>query len=93
MKVVVIGAGEVGRHVVRVLAREGHYLTVIEMDAEAIRRISIQRGHDIRGATLVCYGGAGGQHACALAERLGIRRLLLHPLAGVLSAYGIGLAD
>ncbi|MCX5930949.1 MAG: hydantoinase B/oxoprolinase family protein, partial [Cyanobacteria bacterium] len=56
-------------------------------------RISIQRGHDLRGATLVCFGGAGGQHACALAERLGMARVLLHPLAGVFSAYGIGLAD
>ncbi len=72
---------------------EGALAIANDRMAEAIRRISIQRGHDIRGATLVCYGGAGGQHACALAERLGIRRLLLHPLAGVLSAYGIGLAD
>ena len=64
----------------------------IERMAEAIRRISIQRGHDIRAAVLVSYGGAGGQHACALAERLGVRRVLLHPLAGVLSAYGLGLS-
>ncbi|MFM7269081.1 MAG: hydantoinase/oxoprolinase family protein, partial [Cyanobium sp.] len=64
----------------------------IERMAEAIRRISIQRGHAISEAVLVSYGGAGGQHACALAERLGVRRVLLHPLAGVLSAYGIGLS-
>ena len=64
----------------------------IERMAEAIRRISIQRGHAIGEAVLVSYGGAGGQHACALAERLGVRRVLLHPLAGVLSAYGIGLS-
>ncbi|QPN58361.1 hydantoinase B/oxoprolinase family protein [Synechococcus sp. CBW1107] len=72
---------------------EGAVAIANDRMAEAIRRISIERGHDLRGATLVCYGGAGGQHACALADRLGIRRLLLHPLAGVLSAYGIGLAD
>jgi 5-oxoprolinase (ATP-hydrolysing) len=64
----------------------------IERMADAIRRISIQRGHDIRTAVLVSYGGAGGQHACALAERLGVERVLLHPLAGVLSAYGLGLS-
>lgn len=63
-----------------------------ERMAEAIRRISIQRGHDIRGAVLVCFGGAGGQHGCALAASLGIERVLIHPLAGVLSAWGIGLA-
>ncbi|MCX5948935.1 MAG: hydantoinase B/oxoprolinase family protein [Cyanobacteria bacterium] len=63
-----------------------------ERMAEAIRRISIQRGHDIRGAVLVCYGGAGGQHGCALAASLGIQQVLIHPLAGVLSAWGIGLA-
>ncbi|WP_432784366.1 hydantoinase B/oxoprolinase family protein [Cyanobium sp. BSA11S] len=72
---------------------EGALAIAIDRMAEAIRRISIQRGHDVRGATLVCFGGAGGQHACGLAERLGITRVLLHPLAGVFSAYGIGLAD
>ncbi|MFM9048023.1 MAG: hydantoinase B/oxoprolinase family protein [Cyanobium sp.] len=70
----------------------GALQVAVERMAEAIRRISIQRGHDIRRALLVCYGGAGGQHACALASRLGVSRVLLHPLAGVLSAYGIGLA-
>jgi 5-oxoprolinase (ATP-hydrolysing) len=64
----------------------------IERMGEAIRRISIQRGHDLRGAVLVSFGGAGGQHACALATSLGIERVLLHPLAGVLSAWGIGQA-
>ncbi|MGA1302842.1 MAG: hydantoinase B/oxoprolinase family protein [Cyanobium sp.] len=69
----------------------GALQVAVERMAEAIRRISIQRGHDIRQALLVCFGGAGGQHACALARRLGVGRVLLHPLAGVLSAYGIGL--
>ena len=71
---------------------QGARSIAIERMAEAIRRISIQRGHDIRTAVLVSYGGAGGQHACALAERLGVKRVLLHPLAGVLSAYGLGLS-
>ncbi|MBE7481265.1 MAG: hydantoinase B/oxoprolinase family protein [Polyangiaceae bacterium] len=61
--------------------------------AEAIRRVSIARGHDVRDHALVVFGGAGGQHACGVARRLGIRRLLFHPLSGVLSAVGIGLAD
>jgi 5-oxoprolinase (ATP-hydrolysing) len=70
----------------------GALTIAVERMAEAIRRVSIQRGHDIRGAVLVSFGGAGGLHACALAERLGIARVLLPPLAGVLSAWGIGLA-
>jgi 5-oxoprolinase (ATP-hydrolysing) len=70
----------------------GALAIAIETMASAIRRISIERGHDLRGALLVSYGGAGGQHACRLAEVLGVRRVLLHPLAGVLSAYGIGMA-
>jgi 5-oxoprolinase (ATP-hydrolysing) len=70
----------------------GALQVAVERMAEAIRRISIQRGHDLRQALLVSFGGAGGQHACALARRLGVARVLLHPLAGVLSAYGIGLA-
>jgi 5-oxoprolinase (ATP-hydrolysing) len=70
----------------------GSLAIAIETMAGAIRRISIERGHDLRGALLVSYGGAGGQHACRLAEVLGVRQVLLHPLAGVLSAYGIGMA-
>jgi 5-oxoprolinase (ATP-hydrolysing) len=61
--------------------------------ANAIKHVSVQRGHDTRQCLLVCFGGAGGQHACAIAEELGIRSILIHPLAGVLSAYGIGLAE
>ncbi|MGL6135633.1 MAG: hydantoinase B/oxoprolinase family protein, partial [Prochlorococcaceae cyanobacterium] len=71
----------------------GALAIAIETMAAAIRRISIQRGHDLRGALLVSYGGAGGQHACRLAEALGLSQVLLHPLAGVLSAYGIGRAE
>ena len=61
--------------------------------ANAIRKISTERGHDITAYTLVCFGGAGGQHACRVADRLGITAILIHPHAGVLSALGIGLAD
>lgn len=71
---------------------QGALEIAVERMAEAIRRISIQRGHDIRQAVLISYGAAGGQHACPLARRLDLERVLLHPLAGVLSALGIGLA-
>ncbi|MCP9838706.1 hydantoinase B/oxoprolinase family protein [Cyanobium sp. N.Huapi 1H5] len=74
------------------LAAQGALTIAIERMAEAIRRISIQRGHDLRGAVLVTFGSAGGQLTCPLADALGLTRVLLHPLAGVLSAYGIGLA-
>ncbi|HEY1506996.1 MAG TPA: hydantoinase/oxoprolinase family protein, partial [Stellaceae bacterium] len=61
--------------------------------ANAIKQISIERGYDVTAYTLCCFGGAGGQHACGVADALGIERILIHPLAGVLSAYGIGVAD
>jgi 5-oxoprolinase (ATP-hydrolysing) len=61
--------------------------------ANAIKKISVQRGYDITRYVLNVFGGAGGQHACAVADALGMSRVLIHPLAGVLSAYGIGLAD
>jgi 5-oxoprolinase (ATP-hydrolysing) len=61
--------------------------------ANAIRRISVQRGYDVSRYVLCCFGGAAGQHACLVADALGMRQVLLHPHAGVLSAYGMGLAD
>jgi 5-oxoprolinase (ATP-hydrolysing) len=61
--------------------------------ANAIKKISVQRGHDVTEYALTCFGGAAGQHACLVADALGMRTVLVHPLAGVLSAYGIGLAD
>src|SRR6185312_1899483 len=61
--------------------------------ANAIKQISIERGYNVAEYTLCCFGGAGGQHACGVADALGIERILIHPLAGVLSAYGIGVAD
>jgi 5-oxoprolinase (ATP-hydrolysing) len=65
----------------------------IENMANAIKKISTQRGYDVTEYTLQCFGGAGGQHACDIADTLGMTRIFLHPFAGVLSAYGMGLAD
>jgi 5-oxoprolinase (ATP-hydrolysing) len=61
--------------------------------ANAVKRISVMRGYDVSGYTLQCFGGAGGQHACQVADALGMSRVFIHPFAGVLSAYGMGLAD
>jgi 5-oxoprolinase (ATP-hydrolysing) len=61
--------------------------------AHAIKHISVERGYNVTEYTLCCFGGAGGQHACAVADALGMTRVFIHPLAGVLSAYGMGLAD
>ncbi len=72
---------------------EGFLDIAVDNMAAAIRKISIARGHDVTRYTLACFGGAGGQHACKVADALGIERILIHPLAGVLSAYGIGIAD
>ncbi len=72
---------------------EGFLAIAVENMANAIKKISVQRGHDVTDHTLVCFGGAGGQHACLVADRLGITRIHIHPHAGVLSALGIGLAD
>jgi 5-oxoprolinase (ATP-hydrolysing) len=65
----------------------------VENMANAIKKISVQRGHDVTEYTLCCFGGAAGQHACQVADALGMQTVLIHPLAGVLSAYGVGLAD
>ena len=65
----------------------------IESMANAIKKISVQRGYDVTNYVLCCFGGAGGQHACLVADSLGIKKIFLHPYAGVLSAYGMGLAD
>ncbi len=74
------------------VARGALQIAVAHM-AGAIKRISVARGHDVSGYTLQCFGGAGGQHACAVADALGVAQVYAHPLAGVLSAYGMGLAD
>ncbi|WP_316013289.1 hydantoinase B/oxoprolinase family protein [Roseobacter sp. HKCCA0434] len=72
---------------------EGFLAVAVDNMARAIRRIGTERGHDLRAYTLACFGGAGGQHACLVAEALNMTRVMVHPFAGVLSAYGMGLAD
>ena len=71
----------------------GFLAIAVDSMARAIKRVSVERGHDVADSTLVCFGGAAGQHACMVADALEIGRIMIHPLAGVLSAYGMGLAD
>ena len=71
----------------------GFLRIAVENMANAIKKVSVQRGYDVTGYTLNCFGGAAGQHACLVADALGMSRVFMHPLAGVLSAYGMGLAD
>ncbi|MGR9085647.1 MAG: hydantoinase B/oxoprolinase family protein [Gammaproteobacteria bacterium] len=72
---------------------EGFLDIAVENMASAIKKISVQKGYNVADYALCCYGAAGGQHACKIADRLGMKTVLMHPLAGVLSAYGMGLAD
>ncbi|MCG5058480.1 MAG: hydantoinase B/oxoprolinase family protein [Limnoraphis sp. WC205] len=101
--------GEIVRHKFQELATEiqaqtgnhrtseevaaGFIAIAVENMANAIKKISLQRGYDVSNYTLCCFGGAGGQHACLIADTLGIQQVFIHPYAGVLSAYGMGLAD
>ena len=87
-----IGA-RTGRRPAPVEVAEGFLRIAVDNMANAIKSISVRRGHDATGYTLNCFGGAGGQHACLVADALGITRVMIHPFAGVLSAYGMGLAD
>jgi 5-oxoprolinase (ATP-hydrolysing) len=84
-------AGRTGRSA-EVVA-EGFINIAVQQMANAIKKISVARGYDVTRYTLQCFGGAGGQHACLVADALGMSRVFVHPLAGVLSAYGMGLAD
>jgi 5-oxoprolinase (ATP-hydrolysing) len=90
-------AGEVRRATGRDTSPEalaaGFLRIAVQNMANAIKRISVARGYDVTRYTLQCFGGAGGQHACAVADALAMTRVFIHPLAGVLSAYGMGLAD
>jgi 5-oxoprolinase (ATP-hydrolysing) len=72
---------------------EGFIQIAVGNMANAIKQISVQRGHDVTEYTLTSFGGAGGQHACMVADALGMKTVFIHSLAGVLSAYGMGLAD
>ena len=84
-------AARVGRPVEAVA--EGFLRIAVENMANAIKKISVQRGYDVSGYCLTVFGGAGAQHACAIADTLGMTRCLIHPMASLLSAYGMGLAD
>jgi 5-oxoprolinase (ATP-hydrolysing) len=90
-------AGEIaratGRQATPEEVAEGFLRIAVANMANAIKFISVQRGHDVTEYTLTCFGGAGGQHACLVADELGMKRVYIHPLAGVLSAYGMGLAQ
>jgi 5-oxoprolinase (ATP-hydrolysing) len=84
---------ETGRDMTPEQLAEGFLEIAVGNMAEAIKRISVQRGHDVTEYALTVFGGAGGQHACLVADALGMTTVFAHPLAGVLSAYGMGLAD
>lgn len=72
---------------------DGFLSIAVDNMANAIKKISVERGYDVTDYALTCFGGAGGQHACLVADRLGIKSVLIHPFSGILSAYGMGLAD
>jgi 5-oxoprolinase (ATP-hydrolysing) len=86
-------AGATGRSMSPEEAAAGALRIAVGSMANAVKRISVMRGHDVAGYTMQCFGGAGGQHASLVADALGMTRVFIHPLAGVLSAYGMGLAD
>ncbi len=83
-----IGDGRTGEQVA-----DGYIKIAVENMANAIKKISVQRGYDVTRYALNCFGGAGGQHACLVADALGMTSVLIHPLSSLLSAYGMGLAD
>lgn len=82
-----------GRETTPEALAEGFVTIAVQNMAEAIKSVSIQRGYDVTRYVLNCFGGAGGQHACLVADALGMTRVMLHPFAGVLSAWGMGLAE
>jgi 5-oxoprolinase (ATP-hydrolysing) len=84
-------AHEVGRKGEEIA--DGFIKIAVENMANAIKKISVQRGYDVTRYALACFGGAGGQHACLVADALGMTKVLIHPLSSLLSAYGMGLAD
>jgi len=85
--------GATGKRLSPEQVAEGFIEIAVGNMANAIKHISVARGHDVTDYVLNTFGGAGGQHACLVADQLGMSRIFLHPFAGVLSAYGIGLAD
>jgi 5-oxoprolinase (ATP-hydrolysing) len=86
-------AKEIGDGRTEEQAADGFIKIAVENMANAIKKISVQRGYDVTRYALNCFGGAGGQHACLVADALGMTKVLIHPLSSLLSAYGMGLAD
>ncbi|HXW19443.1 MAG TPA: hydantoinase B/oxoprolinase family protein, partial [Roseiarcus sp.] len=86
-------AGEIGGKRSPEAVADGFIAVAVAKMAEAIKKISVARGYDVTRYALNCFGGAGGQHACDVADALSIKTILIHPLSSLLSAYGMGLAD
>ncbi len=86
-------AAEIGDGRTPEAVAEGFVTIAVENMANAIKKISVQRGYDVTEYLLNCFGGAGGQHACLVADALGMEAVLIHPFSGLLSAYGIGLSS
>ncbi|HEY1413847.1 MAG TPA: hydantoinase/oxoprolinase family protein, partial [Rhodopila sp.] len=86
-------AAEIGGDRTPQQVAEGFLQIAVANMANAIKQVSVQKGHDVSRFALQCFGGAGGQHACLVADALGMETVFIHPYAGVLSAYGMGLAD
>jgi 5-oxoprolinase (ATP-hydrolysing) len=86
-------AAEIGGEISVEEIAQGFLRIAVENMANAIKKISVQRGYDVTQYTMNCFGGAGGQHACLVADALGMESIFIHPFAGVLSAFGMGLAD
>ena len=86
-------ATDIGDRRSPVQVADGFIKIAVENMANAIKKISVQRGYDVTRYALNCFGGAGGQHACLVADALGVTSVLIHPFSSLLSAYGMGLAD
>jgi 5-oxoprolinase (ATP-hydrolysing) len=86
-------AGQIGGERSAEAIADGFVRIAVENMANAIKKISVERGYDVTRYTLNCFGGAGGQHACLVADALGMTKVLIHPFSSLLSAYGMGLAD
>jgi 5-oxoprolinase (ATP-hydrolysing) len=87
-----VGMAQAGDKTAEEIA-DGFIKIAVENMANAIKKISVQRGYDVTRYALNCFGGAGGQHACLVADALGMTKVLIHPFSSLLSAYGMGLAD
>ncbi|CAN7444618.1 hydantoinase B/oxoprolinase family protein [Pseudoduganella sp. LjRoot289] len=86
-------AGETGTRLSPSAVADGFLTVAVDNMAQAIKSISVERGYDVSSYAMCCFGGAGGQHACRVADVLGMTKIVIHPFAGVLSAFGMGLAD